>query len=320
MSIVNLIRAEVGRLAARRFVLVMLALLLGALAVTYATTVASTHAPSAAELGRAQSEAQLERQRLAPTYEECLADQAEQGGSYYRVDCSHFDPANVRVETYLSGVFVFASSITALVYFLAAFLALFGFLVGASLVGAELTSGGMTNLLLWRPQRLTVLGTKLGVLLGAVLALSIPVTLGYILAFRLLAEVAGLPGNTGHGFYASLSWLGVRGVVMALGAATLGFVLASVGRHTAAALGAVAGYVVVWEVGGRIVTEIIRAPRAGLLFLGNHLAAWLSGRIDMYSDTGPYDLLWWEAGLVLAVLLAAATTAAFAIFRRRDLA
>lgn len=328
MSLVDLVRAEVGRLAARRFVVVMLALLLGALAVTFATTVASTHAPSARELSRAQSQVELERQRLRQSHEECVVAQANQTGGYYRVDCSSYDPANARVESYLSDVFVFAGSIKALVYFLATFLALFGFLIGASFVGAELTSGGMTNLLLWRPQRITVLGTKLGVLLTAMLALSIPVTLGYILAFRLLAEVAGLPGATGDGFYASLSWLSVRGVVMAVGATALGFVLASVGRHTAAALGALAGYAVIWEVGGRIVTEMVRAPRGELLFLGTHLAAWLNGRIRLYDNNcagfgycdNSYDLTWWEAGPLMAVLLAGAVAAAFAIFRRRDLA
>jgi len=46
----------------------------------------------------------------------------------------------------------------------AAVLALVAYIVGASFVGAEWSSGGMMNLLLWRPRRLQVLGTKLAVL------------------------------------------------------------------------------------------------------------------------------------------------------------
>ena len=49
-------------------------------------------------------------------------------------------------------------------------LALFGFAVGASFVGAEWHSGGMMNLLLWRPRRLALLAQKLGALLLSVLA------------------------------------------------------------------------------------------------------------------------------------------------------
>ena len=39
-------------------------------------------------------------------------------------------------------------------------------MIGASFVGAEWNSGGMMNLLLWRPQRLKVLSTKLAALLA----------------------------------------------------------------------------------------------------------------------------------------------------------
>lgn len=330
MSTVNLIRAEVGRLAARRFVVVMLAVLLGALAITFATTVASSHTPSPAELRRAQQSVQDERERIIRTREACEAGTGRLNDRWYGADCDDYNPDNVRLESYLSGVFVFSGSITPLVMFLVVFLALFGFLVGASFVGAELASGGMTNLLLWRPQRLTVLGTKLGVLLAAVLALSIPVTLGYIGAFRLLAEVSGLPGSIGTGFWGSLFWLSLRGIVMAVGATALGFALASIGRHTAAALGVLAAYTVIWEMGARIVTQMIRTPFADLLFLSTHLAAWLDGRIMLYnagacrggfsrSCDASYPLHWWQGGPFLALLLAGTVLAAFALFRRRDL-
>ena len=49
-------------------------------------------------------------------------------------------------------MFTFAEEAEPLLYFLIAFLALFGFLVGASYIGADLNSGGVVNLLLWRPR------------------------------------------------------------------------------------------------------------------------------------------------------------------------
>ncbi|WP_213454214.1 ABC transporter permease subunit [Rhizomonospora bruguierae] len=326
--IVNLVRAEVVRLAARRFVGGMLALLLGALVITFATTVASSHAPSQVELDQARVSMQEERARIVQTRQECREAQAKPIGGWPGVDCERqFDPDRVRVENFLDGVFVFAGSIRSLVLFLTAFLALFGFLVGASFVGAELASGGMTNLLLWRPQRLTVLGTKLGVLLAAVLALSVVVTAGYLGVFRLLAEVGGTAGDTGGTFWPDLLWLSVRGILLAVGATALGFVLATVGRHTAAALGALAAYAVVWELGGRIVAEMIRVSRPSLLFLGTYLAAWLDGDIRLHDTrcgfadpcVSFYTITWVESGAVMFVALAAALVATFALFRRRDL-
>ena len=51
----------------------------------------------------------------------------------------------------------------------AGLLALFGFVVGASFVGAEWSTGGMMNLLVWRPRRVRLLLGKLAALLLGVL-------------------------------------------------------------------------------------------------------------------------------------------------------
>ena len=68
--------------------------------------------------------------------------------------------------------FDFREEFGAFISIFAGILALFGFVVGASFVGAEWNTGGMMNLLLWRPKRLPVLFTKLAALLSAVLGLS----------------------------------------------------------------------------------------------------------------------------------------------------
>ncbi|MFC3504875.1 hypothetical protein ACFOOK_28450 [Micromonospora krabiensis] len=69
---------------------------------------------------------------------------------------------------------------------------LFGFLVGASYIGADLNSGGVVNLLLWRPRRLAVLGAKLGTLLGSVLVLSLLASAAYLGTFWVIGQTAGL--------------------------------------------------------------------------------------------------------------------------------
>lgn len=323
---INLVRAELIRLVTRRFTLVMVALLLGAFAVTLATTAASTERPTAAELARAEQLAEAERVSAREVRDQCEQAQRpdaprELRARFQGVDCQAFGPETVRTENFLPGVFSFTGSIRDLVMFLSAFLSLFGFLVGASFVGAELTSGGMTNLLLWRPRRLQVLSAKLGTLLAGVVGLAVAATVLYVGAFWALAEVAGLPGDQSAQFWRELALVCLRGVGLAVVAASIGFAVATAGRHTSTAVGLAAGYAVVWEIGARIVMMIVGTRQPGRWMLSSYLAAWMNGRSDQWDDaTGSYTIHWWHAGLLFAVLLGVVVGGAFAQFRRRDLA
>jgi ABC-2 type transport system permease protein len=322
---VDLLRAELNRLVTRRFTQLMAVLLLAAFAVTLLTMAATTHRPSAGEVDRATAAAEDARTAARVLHDQCeqakLPDAPVQLRARFEgIECANYDPDEVRAERYLSGVFSFAGSIRGLVLVLSAFLALFGFLVGASFVGAELTSGGMTNLLLWRPRRLQVLGTKLGALLAGVTGLAVVATLLYLGAFWALAEVAGLPGEQTGQFWGDLALVCLRGVGLTLVAASIGFAVATAGRHTSAAVGLIAGYGVVWEIGARVVMEVAGTEQSGRWVLSSYLAAWMDGRVDHWERGAPYTVHWWHAGLLFAVLLGVVVGGAFAQFRRRDLA
>ncbi|WP_433316539.1 ABC transporter permease subunit [Micromonospora sp. CA-269861] len=335
----NLVRAELERLTARRFVQLMVVLLVFAFAVTAATTLAGSHKPSVSELNSAREQAAEARRDLEATHQECLARQnstlpANDTGKYFPSDCSEIDPIRQDrlpiAADFLPGVFSFAEQAQPLLYFLIAFLVLFGFLVGASYIGADLTSGGVVNLLLWRPRRLTVLATKLGTLLGTVLVLALLASVAYLGTFWVIGQTAGLPGRLDGDFWSSLGAVHGRGLVLVLLASALGFAIATLGRHTSAALGAFAAYVVVWELGARLVLEIIDAPNSDLFMLSSHIGAWLNGGARFYEEqlcvgsSGPYcdgfyTISWGTSLLVLLVLTGGLTAAAFAVFRRRDL-
>ncbi|NGM11987.1 ABC transporter permease subunit [Verrucosispora sp. WMMA2044] len=335
----NLIRAELERLGARRFVQLMIVLLMLAFGVTAATTLAGSHQPSAVELAEAQRQAAANLRGMELEHERCLArDRGEplpgDEGFYLPPDCSELDPAlrdRLPVAAdYLTGVFTFTRQAEPLLYFLVAYLVLFGFLVGASYIGADLNSGGVVNLLLWRPRRLTVLGAKLGTLLGAVLTVSVLASLAYLVTFWVIAQVAGYPGPTNAAFWADLGAIWGRGLTLVLLAAATGFAIATMGRHTAAALGAVAAYLVVWELGGRIVLQILEVARPDQLMLASYVGAWLAGEVRFWDSTacrtvvdsycdGSYTLTWQPALAVLLLLTAGLSASAFAIFRRRDL-
>ncbi|WP_433267468.1 ABC transporter permease subunit [Micromonospora vinacea] len=334
----NLVRAELERLSARRFVQLMVVLLALAFAVTAATTLAGSHKPTASEMNSARKQAAEARQSMETTHQECLArlkDRSPTDTSEYFADCADVDP--IRQDRlpipadYLPGVFNFAEQAEPLLYFLIAFLVLFGFLVGASYIGADLTSGGVVNLLLWRPRRLTVLAAKLGTLLGAVLVLALLASVAYLATFWVIGQTAGLPGRLDNDFWSSLGAVHGRGLVLVLLASAMGFAIATLGRHTSAALGAVAAYAVVWELGGRLVLEIVDARRPDQLMLSSYIGAWLSGESRFFDPRlctgsagtgyceGFYSLNWPTALAVLLVLTGGLTAAAFAVFRRRDL-
>ncbi|WBB72443.1 ABC transporter permease subunit [Micromonospora sp. WMMD1128] len=334
----NLVRAELERLVARRFVQLMVVLLAAAFAVTVVTTLGGSHRPTPVELGRANAQAAEEVRRLEMTFDRCLRIKAgtvaPDENDYLPRDCAQIDPAQSdRLPTasdYLSGVFVFSKEAEPLLYFLIAFLALFGFLVGASYIGADLNSGGVVNLLLWRPRRRTVLATKLGTLLGGVLGLSVLASVAYLGAFWLIGQASGLTGRMGGEFWASLGAVWARGMVLVLLAAALGFAMATLGRHTSAALGTVAAYVVVWELGARLVFQILQVGRPDRFMLSSYLGAWLAGEARFWDGNacrpgisgfcdGSYTLGWPSGLVVLLGLTAALVAAAFAVFRRRDL-
>ncbi|MBM0259030.1 ABC transporter permease subunit [Micromonospora sp. 4G55] len=335
----NLVRAEVERLAARRFVQLMVVLLALAFAITTATTLVGSHQPSASEVAAAEAQLAQVIRGMEADHEYCLKVKAGEvpvdENRYLPADCSEVDPV-LRdqlpvVADFLSGVFVFGQQAGPLLYFLIAFLVLFGFLVGASYIGADLNSGGVVNLLLWRPRRLTVLGAKLGTLLGVVTLLSVVATVVYLGTFWTIAQTAGLPGRLDGAFWQDLGGRYGRGLVLVLLATALGFGIATLGRHTSAALGAVAAYAVVWELGARLVFEILDVARPDQLMLSTYIGAWLTGRMELYDDhvcrnstgfgfcDGTYTITWAPALLVLLALAGAVTAAAFAVFRRRDL-
>ncbi|MEU4397453.1 ABC transporter permease subunit [Micromonospora orduensis] len=336
----NLVRAEVERLSARRFVQLMVVLLVLAFGVTAATTLAGSHKPSADEVTSARAKAVEARRDMEVTHQACLDRQngltpVDEIGDWYPADCSELDPLRSErlpvAADFLPGVFSFAKEAKPLLYFLIAFLVLFGFLVGASYIGADLNSGGVVNLLLWRPRRLTVLGAKLGTLLGGVLVVSVLASLFYLATFWVIGQTAGLAGRLSGDFWRSLGAVHGRGLVLVLLATAVGFAIATLGRHTSAALGAVAAYAVVWELGGRLVLEIVDARRPDLLMLSSHIGAWLTGEARFWDSQlcagsrpgvtceGFYSLSWGPALLVLLLIAGGLTAAAFAVFRRRDL-
>jgi hypothetical protein len=135
-------------------------------------------------------------------------------------------------------------------------------------------------------------------------------------------DPSGWVGETDAAFWAGLGTLCARGIALAVASAGCAFALATLARRTAAALGIAVGYFLIWEAGGRIVFEITGMLPYDPYFLSSYLAAFLNGDLRYWpglDGAGDLVITLLGGGMVLAVLTAALTAAAFASFHRRDL-
>jgi hypothetical protein len=129
----------------------------------------------------------------------------------------------------------------------AAPLTLAGFILGASVLGADCTSRALTTLLTWEPRRQRVLAARAAAC-AAVTAVAALVALAVV-------TVALLPTAFAHGIgpwptgarYLSMLGLAVRCALLAAAASVVGVCLAAIGGSTAAALAGAGVYLLVIE-------------------------------------------------------------------------
>jgi ABC-2 type transport system permease protein len=273
---VSLYTAETRRLTKRRFTRFFV---LGTLLVLAAIAVGmflSNHKASPERLATAQAQADREYdlavREATKAQADCQAAQGTAAAQNYPPGCEAlYQPTreDFRAEWYMPPTFNFREQFGLLLAALAALLAVMAFVIGATYVGAEWSSGGMMNLLLWRPQRVQVLGTKLAALLVSLTVFTVVVSAAWTGLFVLTARWRGTLAGMTAGAWQSILLMELRGLVLVLVLGALGFGLASLGRHTATALGAAIGAIIVFQFGlGTVLTlaKVRRGvPGAGLV-------------------------------------------------------
>ncbi|SDY09314.1 ABC-2 family transporter protein [Micromonospora pattaloongensis] len=337
----SLFKAEFRRLLKRRFVRYMT---LGGLLVLIAVAVgtfATNHKIGPAEFAAAEQQAEQqyrENVRWA-TEEKKQCEQAKASGNFdanrFPADCSQISPAPrdaFEARWFLPSTFDFRRQFEDMITAWAAILALVAFVAGASFIGAEWSTGGMMNLLLWRPQRLRVLLTKLGALLTGLLGVALVTAAAWVGAFWAIASLRGTTEKTTSGVWQSFGLTGLRGLAVVLVAGAVGFALASLGRHTAMALGGALGVMVVGQFGLGIVLNMAGVTFAEAWLLPTYLLAWMQKKVvlqDWDACNATYtgeckpatmEIVWQDGGTLLAVGLALTLGAALWMMRRRDVA
>lgn len=330
----RLYQAEMRRLTKRRFTrffvlgtLVVLAAIVVGMFVSNQQVTPETRAAAQAEAERDYQEAvryaAQEKQRCQAAQSTAQDPTCEQVYEPTRDD--------FQAEWHMPATFDFREQFGFMVTALAALLAVLAFVIGATYVGAEWSSGGMMNLLLWRPQRLKVLSTKLGALLVGLTALTVVVSAAWTGLFTLVATMRGTLDGMTSGAWQSFALMELRGLVLVLVAGAVGFGLASLGRSTAMALGAAIGAVILFQFGLGTVLSLARVKFVEAYLVPVWTQAWMTKSVELTDyescnfsgsegcQPGTLIITWPMAGGVLAVVLVLVVGAAMWTMRSRDI-
>jgi len=183
--------------------------------------------------------------------------------------------------------------------------------IGASFIGAEWHAGTVATLLVWEPRRLRVFVAK-------ALALALFAFVAAIVVQALLAAVLvpaavfrGTTSGADSTWFREVVGLGVRGAVAGTLAALIGFAIASIGRNTAAAIGAAFVYLAVLE-------PLLRnlRPKWQPWLLYDNIATFIQGHA---ADFTRYPRSLTGAAVVISLYAVGLSGIAAAAFQRRDI-
>jgi ABC-2 type transport system permease protein len=257
---------------------------------------------------------------------QCKADEAKQRETDPNADyrCDHMEP---KWEHWGKPEVRFAENLPNYLVPMSYLLAAAAFLIGAGFVGAEFSSGSIGNWLTFEPRRVRVYASKLasaasGIVPAAVALTAILVAGAWVIVDR-YGSTAGMNGDR----WADFAGMSGRIVVLTSVAAVVGAVCAMFLRHTAAALGVVAAYMVLIE---GIFSGLLNDQRKWFLVVNvdswvRHGTTYGAESCRTQSD-GTYFCDWVEKHLsfshsatYLGILFAILVVAAALVFRRRDI-
>ncbi|MGI8665589.1 MAG: hypothetical protein ACR2N4_06110 [Jatrophihabitans sp.] len=208
--------------------------------------------------------------------------------------------------------------------------ALIGFAVGATFIGAEWSTKNLVSWLFWEPRRLRLMAAKLLALLSVALAVAVLAQLAWFAAAHLLLHYRGLPvsslGAQSKHFWQHVRDSQLRAVLLVLPTSLLGFGMANLIRNTAAAFGV--GFVYF-----AVVESLIRTinPDWQPYLLTTNVGAWVSnGGLTVfgkavfdqrqgYVTARPIHVSNLHGGIALLIYSGVVLLVSVIVFRRRDI-
>jgi ABC-2 type transport system permease protein len=320
-AVTRLVLAEINRLLSRRLTrIALIALLLGLGG--FQLVVNDALSPlTGAQLAAAQHAYEETHKDWVDSHEKYEQDCRDTGGT--AEECTFREPtlAEFSVEPT-----PFKEAAQTALELSTALVALVAFMIAASFIGAEYSSGSITNWLTFIPRRGQVFWSKLLTLIGFAALLGAFGSAVMLAAGLVLARLYGSRIES----LRELAEMGARSVLVVVGLAMLGFCVGLVTRHTAGAIGLLLGYIVVWFLRMGILGEQAWAQRLTPWTPEGNLAAIVDRgyeysvpvmkvtteevNIDFVEHTVSlaHGALYWSILLVLVVM------GSLLIFRRRD--
>lgn len=330
----SLVRAERRRLHKRRVTKVML--LLGAVLLAVIATGVwfanqkTSDATRAAAAVRAQQDYEQQKNFWDTGGKASCEAAAKQENADPEQMCGQGpQPGDFRAEYYMPSSYNFKDSFVTMATVWAMIMTFVGLIIGASYVGAEWSTGGMMNLLTWQPRRMRVLGTKMLTLAGAMAAWSAVVFAVWVGLQWMLGTYRGTTAGMTSGTWQSFGLTGLRGLGLVAAGSIFGFVLASLGRRTAVAMGVLIGLIVVTQFGLTLILFAAKVRYPNLFFFGTHVEAWMQGKSRLFAQdacantfgacTPPHlDLTWQMSGGIVGAGLLVLIGAAMWQIKQRD--
>ncbi len=325
----RLYRTELHRLAARRFARVLL--VVGVLGYVVAFVIIGVEHKRVDAADRAQATVQRNQQlaQQRQFYQQCRA-QAPVGQADQQCPPPP-SAAEFPIDNFFHNNPLQPGQLRDLALAVGGGVALLGFALGATLIGAEWSSKNLVAWLFWEPRRMRLLGAKLFALLTVTLILSVLAQLAYAVIGRLLLHYRGVPVSSlqppDPHFWTGLAWVQFRAALLVIPTAVLGFGLANLIRNTAAAFAVSFVYFAVLESVARALSHHL----AQYLFTTS-LAAWVSKAgilVDLGSKYDPKQNTYIEqyqhvsnlhGGVTLLVYAGVVLAASGWLFHRRDIA
>jgi ABC-2 type transport system permease protein len=321
-NLLRLVLAELGRLRSRRVVLFAALVVLAGIGLFQLAVNDELTPPSPTEVTQQRQYYEQAHQQWEQSHAEEEAACHDEGGS--ASDCAEPEPTPA---DYALTASTFADVAPSAVQLSAYITLLAAFLVGASFIGAEYSTGSLANWLTFVPQRLKVYAAKL---LAVVLASALGGAVANFVMVGLVVLLTRLHGGSLAGLGDVAETAG-RAVPVAVLAGVAGFVFALLTRHTVAALGIALGYVVVSAVIGGLAANA-DGPLGWLppWLPENNLAAFLQHGstyvqyVQTVTESGASGdsiekhLTFGHSAVYWLVLLVVAVACGALVFRRRD--
>jgi ABC-2 type transport system permease protein len=317
----RLVAAEISRLFSRRFTAIaLIALLLGLGG--YQLVVNVSLSPATGEqLAAAQRAYEQSHKDWVDNHEKYERDCRDTGGT--PEECTIPEPT---LADFSAGPMPFKEAARTALEVSTVFVALAAFMIAASFIGAEYSSGSIANWLTFVPRRGRVFWSKLLTMLGFAALLGTFAGALVLFAAAVLARLYGSPIES----VVELGAIGGRGVLAVIGFTVLGFCAALLTRHTAGAIGVLLGYAVVWFVRNGPLSSLAWAQRLTPWTPEASLAAIVergytySVPIEKLTPEGA-TIEWVERTVSLtqgaiywSILITLVIVASLLIFRRRD--